>query len=410
MYLVNGLHRLSTFPDYNYILSFWKLHPETNRPRTERRYFMRTETADRKTGTERLTAAIRNIALICAIIATSAALYPTCGLGVMFEGSMNVVFASEVVAEIIMDEQSEDGNTLSLADNDLVTIDLHAGGTTIAGKLADVSTLYAGGTAVSADELSASVTETKNSSTLVGLGDEGSNVHEDSIVTIEQETETEKGETGREFITGYTTSIRGLRIRALPNVESEILANKGYATEVSYAPYSDDWAIVDLGNGNYGYASDEFISDEKPSYATSSSSTVYADSRKSYMTYKVLTSWRQKDLQQMATTGNYGIRMYGGRYLVAIGQSFGASVGTYIDVILLDGTIIPCIMGDAKANSETMGGAGYTGMYGDTVEFIVDTSQLPSSVKTSGDISDIPGWGAAVKGIVVYQYNVFGQE
>lgn len=51
---------------------------------------------------------------------------------------------------------------------------------------------------------------------------------------------------------------------------------------------------------------------------------------------------------------NEGICCYDGRTLVALTPIFGG-IGTYVDLLLEDGTVMPCIIGDVKANSDTYG-------------------------------------------------------
>lgn len=46
-----------------------------------------------------------------------------------------------------------------------------------------------------------------------------------------------------------------------------------------------------------------------------------------------------------------GIAMYNGRYIVAMTETFG-QVGDAVDVVLEDGTIVPCILGDIKSMSD----------------------------------------------------------
>ena len=49
-----------------------------------------------------------------------------------------------------------------------------------------------------------------------------------------------------------------------------------------------------------------------------------------------------------------GICCYDGRTLVALTPIFGG-IGTYVDLLLEDGTVMPCVIGDVKANSDTYG-------------------------------------------------------
>ncbi len=111
---------------------------------------------------------------------------------------------------------------------------------------------------------------------------------------------------------------------------------------------------------------------------------------KSYMSYKMLTdrSSAQYQLQLNAYTGNYGIRMINGRYMVAIGSYFGLEIGDEFDIILENGTVIPAIMGDLKDNKDTDSNNVYTVATNCCTEFIVDTSSYEfKQYKNMGDVS-----------------------
>ena len=55
---------------------------------------------------------------------------------------------------------------------------------------------------------------------------------------------------------------------------------------------------------------------------------------KSYMSYLKIEKGTQLKLQGHAYTGNYGIRMVGDKYCVAIGYGAGCKVGQYVDLVL----------------------------------------------------------------------------
>lgn len=123
---------------------------------------------------------------------------------------------------------------------------------------------------------------------------------------------------------------------------------------------------------------------------------------KSFMSYKKLTRCRQKDLQDVAETTSDGIRMYDGRYCIAIGTHFGTQIGQYVSLVLENGNRIDCIVSDVKADKDTDKENIFT-MNGCCSEFVVDTSLLPSYAKTRGDVSYArEEWGSPVVGIKVY--------
>ena len=128
------------------------------------------------------------------------------------------------------------------------------------------------------------------------------------------------------------------------------------------------------------------------------------------MSYKKITktSSPQYKLQQWAHTDYEGFRVLDGRYLVAVGTGVGASVGEYIDVLLENGEHIPCIVGDIKADGDTDATNMFTSN-GCCLEFIIDTSLLIQSVKSSGNCSNARiEWCSPVKVINVLERKVQG--
>lgn len=105
------------------------------------------------------------------------------------------------------------------------------------------------------------------------------------------------------------------------------------------------------------------------------------------------------------TTDELGFRKYDGRYLIAVGSGVCKQTGTYMDVILKDGTKIPCIMGDGKADVHTDSSNIYTNVNSTYCcsEFIMDKNAKSWS---GGDCSKVNGWGSPVEKIVVYNKRV----
>lgn len=134
---------------------------------------------------------------------------------------------------------------------------------------------------------------------------------------------------------------------------------------------------------------------------------------KSYMDYRAITnkSSQQFQLQKLyANTGNYGIRVVEDRYCIAVGTHFSASIGQYLDLILENGTVIPCVLADVKADIHTDSNNIITLHNGCVSEFVVDTSSLHNTAKRMGDVSYCcEEWNSPVVEIVVYEQNVFDQ-
>lgn len=102
---------------------------------------------------------------------------------------------------------------------------------------------------------------------------------------------------------------------------------------------------------------------------------------KSWMDYGKITaqSTTQWRLQQKATTDQQtGIRMYEGRYMVAMARQYGKA-GTELTIEFEDGQEIDVILGDIKAGTTCQHDDG------SMIEFIVDSKAMPAAIKRSGN-------------------------
>ena len=97
----------------------------------------------------------------------------------------------------------------------------------------------------------------------------------------------------------------------------------------------------------------------------------------------------------------YGIRMYEGRYFIACGSRVATKIGTKIDVMLTNGNVIPCILGDQKADKDTQD--RIRGGDNSITEFIVDYSVFLGVKDPSGTVNFVPGWGGKIDRLIVYK-------
>jgi len=133
---------------------------------------------------------------------------------------------------------------------------------------------------------------------------------------------------------------------------------------------------------------------------------VSANRFKSYMSYKAITKndSPQRLLQEMCSTDADGFRKCADRYVIAVGSGVGGQVGDCVDLILANGQIIYCVIGDYKANKYT-DAANLTGKNGCCSEFIVDPSLLRRDIKNRGNIGcGYIGWDSPV--LVIRRYSV----
>ena len=204
---------------------------------------------------------------------------------------------------------------------------------------------------------------------------------------------------------GWTTTT--LNVREEPNIDSSILDTLPFNTYIKYYEYNDEWAEIAFDDGQ-AYVNRNYISDEECEFVMYD--VPKTRGFKSYMPYTAITNKKSKQykLQQIASTGAYGIRVVDSRYLVAIGTAFNAEVGTYIDLILEDGFVIPCIVGDVKSPRHTDSSNMITMHNGCVSEFIIDSKALHKSIKKSGDVSSCnENWNGCVRAIIVYDKNVW---
>lgn len=145
---------------------------------------------------------------------------------------------------------------------------------------------------------------------------------------------------------------------------------------------------------------------------------------KPYARYTAIknTSSRQYKLQQIAKTDSLGRRYVTDgsgihRYCVALGTAWAggspSDIGRCVDLVMVNGATLHCVLGDIKKVEHSKGGEGRYGSNNELVEFQVDMDKLPDVVRNSGDCSyfgsDFEG---EVKAVIVYDHWVsgFGKE
>ena len=131
----------------------------------------------------------------------------------------------------------------------------------------------------------------------------------------------------------------------------------------------------------------------------------WEDTRMSYMDFRTITDMTsdQWAMQQYCYTDpTTGIRMYAGRYCIAVGSGIAIDKGTYIDVTLENGTIIPCVLADCKWDFDTIDTV--VGADGGIIEFVVETEYLPNDVQIMGsnEAQFDWAWQSPVSEVVVY--------
>jgi len=127
---------------------------------------------------------------------------------------------------------------------------------------------------------------------------------------------------------------------------------------------------------------------------------------KSYMSYKAITKTDSPQylLQEMCGTDADGFRKCADRYVIAVGHGVGGQVGDCVDLVLANGQIIYCVIGDYKSNKYT-DKSNLTGANGCCSEFIVDSKLLRRDIKNRGNIGcGYYGWDSPV--LFIRRYNI----
>ena len=199
-----------------------------------------------------------------------------------------------------------------------------------------------------------------------------------------------------------------LNVREKPNTDSKILETLNFNKKIKVKKYNKKWMILIKDGKEYGYVSKKYLS-KKPI----DNETYYIpeySGYKSFMEYSKITDTSSPQYllqEEYAYTGDYGIRMINGRFCVAIGFAFNPKIGQYFDLILENGTVIPCIISDEKKISDTDEDNIFTTANGCCTEFVVDTNCLHDKASVMGDISYCDeNWMSPVEKIIIYNRNV----
>lgn len=208
----------------------------------------------------------------------------------------------------------------------------------------------------------------------------------------------------KKYKIGYINGTN-IYIRTKPTTKSKHLSRMLiYGNKVKYKKVNSKWSSVKSKKMHFkGYIMTKYISKSLKKGTTYTNIPSYK--LWSYMDYRCITntSSKQYKLQRRAYTGNYGIRQVKGRYCIAVGSYYTTKIGTKIDLVLNNGTVVPCILADCKANKHTDRYNQKT-PDGSLVEFVVNTSSLTRMARRMGDISySNSKWRSKIKKIVIYK-------
>lgn len=228
------------------------------------------------------------------------------------------------------------------------------------------------------------------------------NNNEQEITQIIPETTTQiKIKKKKKYKTAYIKA-NDLNLRKKPNVKSKSIKRLFYGKKIKFIVINKKWSKIKVDN-KVGYVQMKYITTKKIKSKIHTSIPHYKLC--SFMDYRCITntSSRQYKLQKKAYTGSYGIRQVDGRYCIAVGSYYTEKIGTYIDLVLKNGTVIPCILADCKANKDTDGKNQKTAD-GSLIEFVVDTPKLSKKVRIRGDVAySTKAWNSKIVKIKIHK-------
>jgi hypothetical protein len=128
---------------------------------------------------------------------------------------------------------------------------------------------------------------------------------------------------------------------------------------------------------------------------------------KSFESYKLFRKdSKQYKVQCLASTDSKGLRTLDNRFCVAVGSAFNLEIGQWYDLVLANGTIIPCILADQKADQDTDATNKITVHSDCASEFVVDIKSLDLKIAQMGDVSYYDDtWNSPVVKVIVYPFN-----
>lgn len=213
---------------------------------------------------------------------------------------------------------------------------------------------------------------------------------------------------------GITASLRNARDEAMvtrhkadvvksANGESEEVVAESDSVSVSSVAESSvpEGSEVDSENQENGTGTETEATEQPETYEVIKEYPITdGNTTKTVLPYKAFgKNTNQAKLQSLCQTNEVGLRVYDGRFTIAVGTYFNTAIGQYFDLVLENGIIIPCIMGDLKADIHTDSRGLFTEASGCMTEFIVDRTYLPNKNSATYCYEE---WNSKVVNVIVY--------
>lgn len=213
---------------------------------------------------------------------------------------------------------------------------------------------------------------------------------------------------------GITANLRSARDEAMvtrhkvdvvksANGESEEAVAESDSVSVSSVAESSvpEGSEVDSENQENGTGTETEATEQPETYEVIKEYPITdGNTTKTVLPYKAFgKNTNQAKLQSLCQTNEVGLRVYDGRFTIAVGTYFNTAIGQYFDLVLENGIIIPCIMGDLKADIHTDSRGLFTEASGCMTEFIVDRTYLPNKNSATYCYEE---WNSKVVNVIVY--------
>ena len=137
--------------------------------------------------------------------------------------------------------------------------------------------------------------------------------------------------------------------------------------------------------------------------------------RHTAITNKKSQQWKLLQLEKTADNGlRYVTDPNGvGRYCIALAPQWAGGtakdIGRCIDLYMVNGEVIKCVLADIKKPEHTIDKAGYFGSHNEIVEWIVDINKISEKVRKSGDVSNAGDeFAGGVRKVVVLDLYIDG--
>lgn len=211
---------------------------------------------------------------------------------------------------------------------------------------------------------------------------------------------------------GITASLR--------NARDEAMVTRHKADVVKSANGESEEAVAESDSVSVSSVAESSVTEESDPNSENQENGTEIDATEQPETYEVIKEYpitdgnttktvlpyrafgkntNQAKLQSLCQTNEVGLRVYDGRFTIAVGTYFNTAIGQYFDLVLENGIIIPCIMGDLKADIHTDSRGLFTEASGCMTEFIVDRTYLPNKNSATYCYEE---WNSKVVNVIVY--------